>query len=82
MQVDHHPLSSEFPEYKQAIHELKTGNAHFAKLFNEYDETDKAINRAENGAEHLGDVALESLKKIRVSLKDQLFQILQSSAAA
>ncbi|PXX35355.1 YdcH family protein [Undibacterium pigrum] len=82
MQVDHHPLSTEFPEFKQAIHELKADNAHFAKLFAEYDETDKAINRAENGAEHLGDVALEGLKKLRLSLKDQLFHILQSSAVA
>lgn len=82
MQVDHHPLSTEFPEFKQAIHVLKADNAHFAKLFAEYDETDKAINRAENGAEHLGDVALEGLKKMRLSLKDQLFHILQSSAAA
>jgi len=82
MQVDHHPLSTEFPEFKQAIHELKADNTHFAKLFAEYDETDKAINRAENGAEHLGDVALEGLKKMRLSLKDQLFHILQTSAAA
>ncbi len=82
MQVDHHPLSSEFPEFKQAIHELKANDKHFAKLFAEYDETDKAINRAENGAEHLGDTALEGLKKARLNLKDQLFQIIQTSAAA
>lgn len=82
MQVEHHPLSVEFPEFKNAIHALKLGNAHFAKLFNEYDATDKAINRAENGVEHLGDVALESLKKVRITLKDQLFQLLQTAAQA
>ncbi|MFZ6750472.1 YdcH family protein [Undibacterium sp. Ren11W] len=82
MQVEHHPLSVEFPEFKNAIHELKLGNAHFSKLFDEYDDTDKAINRAENGVEHLADVALESLKKVRITLKDQLFQILQSTANA
>jgi uncharacterized protein YdcH (DUF465 family) len=82
MQVEHHPLSVEFPEYKDAIHELKLGNAHFSKLFEEYHDTDKAINRAENGVEHLADAALDSLKKIRIALKDQLFQILQSTASA
>lgn len=79
MQVEHHPLSAEFPEFKNAIHELKQSDAHFSKLFNEYDEADKAINRAENGVEHLADAALETLKKVRISLKDQLFQTLQAS---
>jgi uncharacterized protein YdcH (DUF465 family) len=82
MQVEHHPLSVEFPEYKDAIHELKLANAHFSKLFEEYHDTDKAINRAENGVEHLADAALDSLKKIRIALKDQLFQMLQSTASA
>ncbi len=77
MHIDHHPLAQEFPEFKDAIHTLKINNAHFAKLFNEYDETDKAVNRAENGVEHLSDASLEDLKKQRVALKDQLYQILK-----
>ena len=43
MHIDHHPLAQEFPEFKDAIHTLKINNAHFAKLFNEYDETDKKL---------------------------------------
>ncbi|MFZ6818149.1 YdcH family protein [Undibacterium sp. Ji22W] len=81
MQVEHHPLALEFPEFKETIHTLKLANAHFAKLFDEYTDTDKAINRAENGVEHLADAALETLKKIRINLKDQLFQLLQAHAA-
>ena len=81
MQVEPHPLSVEFPEFKDAIHTLKQGNAHFAKLFNEYDDADKAVNQAENGVTHLDDATLESLKKVRVTLKDQLFQLLQTTAA-
>jgi uncharacterized protein YdcH (DUF465 family) len=81
MQVEHHPLALEFPEYKDTIHTLKMANTHFAKLFEEYTDTDKAINRAENGVEHLADAALETLKKVRMHLKDQLFQLLQSHAA-
>jgi uncharacterized protein YdcH (DUF465 family) len=63
MQVEHHPLAMEFPEFKDKIHSLKLQNAHFAKLFGEYDETDKAINRAENDVDHVTDEALENLKK-------------------
>jgi uncharacterized protein YdcH (DUF465 family) len=81
MQVEHHPLALEFPEFKDTIHTLKMANAHFAKLFDEYTDTDKAINRAENGVEHLADAALETLKKVRIHLKDQLFQLLQTHAA-
>jgi len=82
MQVEHHPLAIDFPEFKDNIHQLKLSNAHFSKLFEEYSETDKAINRAENGVEHLADAALEDLKKVRISLKDQLFHILQTTAKA
>lgn len=81
MQVEHHPLAAEFPEFKEKIHALKMTNAHFAKLFEEYQDADKAVNRAENGVEHLTDATLENLKKIRISLKDQLFQILQTASA-
>jgi len=81
MQVEHHPLAREFPAFKDTIHTLKLANAHFAKLFDEYTDTDKAINRAENGVEHLADAALETLKKVRIHLKDQLFQLLQSHTA-
>ncbi len=81
MQVEHHPLAAEFPEFKEKIHALKMTNAHFAKLFDEYHDADKAVLRAENGVEHLADAALENLKKIRINLKDQLFQILQTASA-
>ncbi|MFZ6692065.1 YdcH family protein [Undibacterium sp. SXout20W] len=82
MQVEHHPLAVDFPEFKEQIHLLKANDAHFAKLFDEYGNTDKAVNRAENGVEHLSDAALEALKKVRIHLKDQLFQLLQATTKA
>ena len=36
MHVDHHDLVHEFPEHKDAIHDKKMNDAHFAKLFDEY----------------------------------------------
>ena len=56
-------------------------NAHFAKLFDEYHDTDKAVLRAENGVEHLADAALENLKKIRINLKDQLSRSCRTASA-
>jgi uncharacterized protein YdcH (DUF465 family) len=80
MQVEHHPLSIEFPEFKDQIHALKSSDLHFSKLFDAYSEADKAVNRAENGQDNLGDAELEDLKKERVMLKDELYELLKAAA--
>lgn len=75
---EHHHLATEFPEYKDRIHELKTGNnAHFMKLYAEYNELDNNIYRIEEGIEVTDDDYLEGLKKQRLALKDELFAILK-----
>ncbi len=79
MQVEHHPLSIEFPEFKAQIHALKLSDPHFSKLFDAYSDADKAVNRAENGQENLGDAELETLKKERVALKDALYELLKAA---
>jgi uncharacterized protein YdcH (DUF465 family) len=79
MHVEHHPLAIEFPELKNQIHALKTSNPHFSRLFDAYGDIDKVVTRAENGLDHLGDAALENLKKERVLLKDQLFDMLDDA---
>lgn len=76
--MEHHPLIKEFPEHKERIHELKINNNHFRKLAFEYEGIDKAIVRAEQGVENLGDVYFENLKKERLLLKDLLYAMLQS----
>jgi uncharacterized protein YdcH (DUF465 family) len=38
MSVEHHDLIHEFPELKDRIHDLKVGDPHFRKLFDEYHE--------------------------------------------
>jgi len=77
MVQDHHPLATDFPEFKEKIHALKTSDAHFARLEREYEDTDKAIVRLETGVEHSSDAELEQLKLKRVALKDQLYTILK-----
>jgi uncharacterized protein YdcH (DUF465 family) len=73
---NHHPLISEFPEKKDQIHTLKMNNAHFRRLAFEYEGTDKAIVRIEQGINPTSDAYLETLKKERLLLKDTLFAML------
>lgn len=75
---EHHHLATEFPEHKDRIHELKIGNnAHFMKLYGEYNDVDNEIYRIEEGIENTDDNYLESLKKKRLSLKDELLVIIK-----
>lgn len=73
MNVDHHPLVHEFPEHRETLHRLKLNDTHFARLAAEYEEIDKEIVRIEDEVEAASDVTLETLKKRRLLLKDQLY---------
>lgn len=74
-----HDLVHELPEYRDKIHEMKMNNAHFARLFEEYHETDHEVHRIETGAENTSDEYLEERKKVRLALKDELFHMLQQN---
>ena len=78
---EHHSLVNEFPEHKDQIHELKTSNRHFAKLFDEYENLDKEIYRIEEQIETPSDEYTEGLKKQRLALKDQLYAMLKEAAS-
>ncbi len=71
-----HELAEEFPDLKDKIHELKTSNAHFAKLADEYHTLNREIHRIEAAGVNVGDEAFEDLKKQRLALKDTIFEIL------
>lgn len=77
MQIAHHPLIEEFPEYKDQIHTLKMNNSYFRRLAHEYEGIDKAIVRAEQGIETVNDEYLSEIKKERLHLKDLIFQMLK-----
>ena len=82
MSLEKHDLIHELPESKEAIHLLKTNSTHFAKLFDEYHEVDHAVHRVETGAENTSDEYLETLKKQRLNLKDQLFSMIREYEAS
>ena len=74
MDLLNHDIAHEFPEHLEKIHTLKTSDAHFAKLFNEYDEDNHAIKKYELGGAVISEEALEELKKKRLNVKDQIYQ--------
>ena len=72
-----HELAEEFPEFKERIHELKTSDGHFLRLFNEYHDVNREIHRAEAAGLNISDEHYEEIKKKRMALKDEIFGILK-----
>lgn len=71
-----HELAEEFPDQVEKIHELKTSDAHFARLMDEYHEINRAVHRAETGIEPMEDLAEGEMRKKRMHLKDQIASML------
>ncbi|NPU93694.1 MAG: DUF465 domain-containing protein [Gammaproteobacteria bacterium] len=78
MSIEKHNLVLEFPESKDAIHALKTGNQHFSRLFEQYDDVAHEVRRIETGVETTSDEYLEKKKKERLKLKDELYGMIMA----
>lgn len=76
MNIEKHTLVKDFPEHQHTIRHLKMNDHHFAKLFDEYHELESEVHHIEKNDAPVADEYLESLKKRRVHLKDQLFSLL------
>ena len=74
--LEKHDLIHELPEHRERIHELKTENNHFSRLFDEYHDVNHEIRRIEMEIEPTSDVYLEERKKQRLLLKDQLYNLI------
>jgi len=75
-----HELAQDFPEYAERIHSLKTSDGHFARLFDEYHEINRAVHRAETNVEPLEDLQEVEMRKKRGALKDELYKMLLAAA--
>lgn len=75
-----HELHEEFPELAQRITELKTSDAHFAKLAEEYHTVNRAVHRAETNVEPTDQFNEEEMRKTRARLKDELYRLLTAAA--
>ena len=67
-----HELAEDFPDQVDKIHDLKTSNAHFAKLVDEYHEINRAVHRAETSVEPTEELHEVEMRKKRMALKDEI----------
>ncbi len=71
-----HELAEEFPDHVEKMHEMKSADAHFSKLFDEYHDVNRAIHRAETNVEPTDDFHMEEMRKQRLKLKDEIYGML------
>ena len=71
-----------FPEFRDLISKLKNSDAHFGRLFEEHNELDHRIKRMESGEEKAASETIETLKKQKLHIKDELYVILKKAEAA
>lgn len=68
-----------FPEYRDLITRLKTEDAHFLAVFNKHNNLDQKIKNMESGIEPGSKVEIDTLKKEKLALKDELYAILRKA---
>jgi uncharacterized protein len=67
-----HELAEEFPGQAEKIHEMKLSDAHFARLLEDYTETNRAVHRAETRVDTIPEEAEAALRRKRSHLKDHI----------
>ena len=74
-----HELAEEFPEFVEKMSDLKTADAHFAKMFDEYHELNRKVHRAETNVEPREELSEVDLRKRRGALKDEIYAYLKAN---
>lgn len=74
-----HELSEEFPAEVEKMHKLKQENTHFAKLFDEYHEVNRAVHRAESLVKPTDSAHENELRQQRARLKDEIWALLSAA---
>ena len=76
MQVEHHELHHEFPEFLDVMQVLRTSDSSFSRMFDEYHSLTNEVERLEEDDLPVADFTIEEMKKVRVRLKDKMYRIL------
>ena len=66
-----------FPEYRDLITKFKITDHHFTRLFDKHNELDQKIKNMEEHISPGTHEEIETLKKEKLLLKDQLYAILK-----
>ena len=70
-----------FPEYRDLITRLKGHDIHFTRLFDRHNELDQRILNMEAHIQPGTALEIETLKKEKLALKDQLYAHLKKVSA-
>ncbi|AOZ49818.1 MULTISPECIES: YdcH family protein [Chromobacteriaceae] len=70
-----------FPEYRELITRLKTEDTHFARLFDKHNQLDQQIKNMEERILSATHEEIETLKKEKLKLKDELYTLLKARAS-
>lgn len=73
-----HELAEEFPQDLKRMADLRQSDSHFEKLSESYHTVNRAIHRAETDVEPTDDVHMQTLRRERMGLKDQIAAYLRS----
>ena len=71
-----HDLAADFPTFTDRIRRLKSEDAHFARLVEEYHDVNRDIHRAETNVTPVDDMHDIEMRKTRMRLKDQIARTL------
>ena len=66
-----------FPEHADKIHQLKTEDGEFARIFDEYHEVTREIHRGETNVEPMDDFRMAELRKRRLQMIDRVTAIIK-----
>lgn len=69
-----------FPEHQELIHKLRHDDPHFAKIFESHQELDKEIAQLELNPVNLINDDIESMKRKKLKIKDEIYKILTRTA--
>lgn len=70
-----------FPEYRDLITRLKGHDHHFTRLFDKHNDLDQLIKNKEEHIDPGSQIEIERLKKEKLLLKDQLYNLLRQASA-
>lgn len=76
MQVEHHELHREFPEFLDVMQVLRSSDSRFSQMFDEYHSLTSEVERLEEEDLPVDDFTIETMKKARARLKDKMYQIM------
>ena len=69
-----------FPEFRDLITALKSNDAYFDRLFEKHNELDHEIKNMQENIQLATHTEIETLKKEKLRIKDELYEYLKKKA--